>query len=74
MRYLMNTVIKPAILGTGIFTLFSGRTALAEAKGKVVHFPEDGSMGMLYVLDSDKVDTSTYDDWRVLCEATGDPR
>ena len=28
-------------------------------------------MGMLYVLDSNRVDTSSYDDWELLCEATG---
>ena len=72
MRYLTSTVVKLVILGIGMVALYSGRTAFAEAKGRIVHFPEDRSMGMLYVLDSEKVDTSSYDDWQVLCEATGD--
>lgn len=74
MRYLTSTVLKLVVLGIGIATLFSGPTALAESKERIVHFPEDKSMGMLYVLDSDKVDTGNgnYDDWQVLCEATGD--
>jgi Leucine-rich repeat (LRR) protein len=29
-------------------------------------------MGMLYVLDANQVDTSSYDDWKPLCEAIGD--
>lgn len=39
---------------------------------RIIHFPSDRSMGMLYVLDSNRVDTSSYDDWEPLCEATGD--
>ena len=72
MRYLTSTFVKLAILGTGMVTLYSGRTAFAESKERIVHFPKNRSMGMLYVLDSDKVDTSSYDDWQVLCEAAGD--
>ena len=39
---------------------------------RIIHFPTKQSMGMLYVLDANKVDTSSYDDWQPLCEATGD--
>ena len=56
MRYLTSTIVKLVVLGTGMVTLYSGRTAFAEAKGRIVHFPENRSMGMLYVLDSDKMD------------------
>jgi Leucine-rich repeat (LRR) protein len=60
------------VLGIGMVTLYSGQAAFAEAKERIVHFPEDRSMGMLYVLDSDKVATDNYDDWQMLCKATGD--
>ena len=39
---------------------------------RIIHFPTDQSMGMLYILDSNKMDTSSYDDWQPLCETTGD--
>jgi internalin A len=29
-------------------------------------------MGMLYMLDANKLDASSYDDWELLCEAKGD--
>lgn len=38
----------------------------------VIKFPSDRSMGILYVLDSIQVDTGSYDDWELLCEAMGD--
>ncbi len=72
MRYLVNTVIKLVFFVTGIVTLCSGQTAFANATGRIVHFPNEKSIGMLYVLDSDKADTNNYDDWQVFCEATGD--
>ena len=43
-----------------------------EAQERIVHFPKDKSMGTLLVLDMNDVDTSGYDDWQPLCEATGD--
>ncbi len=56
MRYLTNTFVKLVILGMGIVTLYSGQTAFAESKERIVHFPKNRSTGMLYVLDSDKMD------------------
>ncbi|MFC1637083.1 M56 family metallopeptidase, partial [Planctomycetota bacterium] len=38
---------------------------------RIICFPKDQSMGMLYVLDWDKLDTSSYSEWEPLCEATG---
>jgi internalin A len=43
-----------------------------QAGSHIIHFPPDRSMGMLYILDADRVDTSSYDDWEPLCEAKGD--
>lgn len=43
-----------------------------QTDSRTIHFPSDRSMGMLYVLDSNQVDTSSYDDWELLCEAIGD--
>ena len=47
--------------------------AWAERMGpRIIHFPSDRSMGMLYILDANQVDASSDDDWEPLCEATGD--
>ena len=71
MQYLTRSVVKFVVLGLCMVTFYSEHTTFAESKGHIVHFPENRSMGMLYILDSDKVDISNYDDWQVLCEATG---
>ena len=39
---------------------------------RVIHFPPDRSIGMLYVQDWDSLETSSYSDWEPLCEAAGD--
>ena len=72
MRYFKSSVLKSVIIYTFAVTLYSGQAVFAEAKERIVHFPKDRSMGMLYVLDSDKVDTSSYNEWEVLCETAGD--
>lgn len=44
----------------------------AEQSGsRIIHFPSDRSMGMLFVLDANNVDSSSYNDWQPLSEATG---
>ena len=43
-----------------------------QAGSRVIHFPPERSMGTLYILDSDQVDTSSYFDWELLSEAIGD--
>jgi len=40
-------------------------------QARIIRFPKDRSMGMLYMLDWDKFHTSTYSDWEPICEATG---
>ncbi|MGB2862833.1 MAG: hypothetical protein WBC05_05855 [Sedimentisphaerales bacterium] len=50
---------------------FATCAGVAQADSRIIHFPSDRSMGMLYVLDSNQVDTSSYDDWEPLCEAIG---
>lgn len=72
MRYLKSTVLKIVIIGASTATLCSGRTPFAEAQVRIVHFPSNRSMGMLYTLDWNLVDTSSYSDWKPLCEASGD--
>jgi len=72
MRYLTSTVVKLVILTAFMTTICSVQTAFAESKEKIVHFPKNRTMGMLYVLDLDKVDTSSYNEWEPLCEAAGD--
>ena len=52
--------------------LFFMSLVVSEAQERVVHFPKDKSIGMLLILDMNDVDTSSYDDWQPLCEATGD--
>jgi hypothetical protein len=52
-------------------TMYFEQMAFAEAKEHVIQFPEDKSMGILYILDSDNVDTSSYEDWQMHCEAVG---
>ncbi|UCC99590.1 MAG: redoxin domain-containing protein, partial [Phycisphaerales bacterium] len=44
----------------------------APGKSRILHFPGDRSMGMLFILDANKVDISSYEEWTPLCEATGD--
>jgi Leucine-rich repeat (LRR) protein len=43
-----------------------------QADSQIIHFPSDRSMGMLYILDVNKLDKSSDDGWEPLCEATGD--
>jgi len=47
-------------------------TGAEQADSRVIHFPPDRSIGMLYVLDWDRLETSSYSDWVPLCEAAGD--
>lgn len=42
------------------------------AGSRIIHFPSDRSIGMLYVLDRDKLEASSPSDWEPLCEAIGD--
>ena len=42
-----------------------------QTDSRIIHFPPDRSMGTLYVLGSNRVDTGSYDDWELLCEASG---
>lgn len=72
MRCFRNKVMRLIIIGTSLVALCSGRVVFAESQSRVVHFPTDRSMGMLYVLDANRVDKSSYDDWEPLCEATGE--
>ncbi|HUT47000.1 MAG TPA: hypothetical protein VMX36_11990 [Sedimentisphaerales bacterium] len=57
---------------TVVLFCFATCAGAERAGSRVIHFPPDRSMGMLYVLDANQVDTSSYDDWVLLCEATGD--
>jgi Leucine-rich repeat (LRR) protein len=55
-----------------VIALYSQRITLAEVKTRVVHFPKDRSMGILYLLDTSQSDTSESSDWERFREATGD--
>jgi len=57
---------------TVVLLCFATCAGAERVGSRVIHFPADRSMGMLYVLDWDKVDTSSSSGWKLLCEATGD--
>lgn len=70
---LMGSKIMKRVLIITIALLYNSMYVEAKQIGpRIVHFPENRSMGMLYILDLDKADTSSYDEWEVLCEATGE--
>ena len=70
----MRRVLDLAIVGMGVVTFCSQGRALAEAKTRVVHFPADRSMGVLYVLDWNLLNViqDAPPAWERLCEAAGD--
>jgi beta-lactamase regulating signal transducer with metallopeptidase domain/Leucine-rich repeat (LRR) protein len=41
-------------------------------QSRVLHFPRDRSLGMVMIADRNYLDTTSYDDWEALGEATGD--
>jgi hypothetical protein len=56
-----------------VMLLYIAVCAGAEQAGsRIIHFPLDRPVGMLYILDTNQLDTSKYDDWEPLCEAAGD--
>jgi Leucine-rich repeat (LRR) protein len=56
---------------TVVLLCFAACAGAEQADSRVIRFPSDRSMGTLYVLDSNRVDTSRYDSWELLCEASG---
>jgi Leucine-rich repeat (LRR) protein len=68
----IKDIIRLGILQILIILFYSTPNVQAEVKTHRVHFPSDRSMGTLYVLDWDRLETSSYSDWELLCEATGD--
>jgi len=42
------------------------------AQSRVLHFPRDRSLGMVMTVDRNLLDSTSYDDWEALGEATGD--
>lgn len=54
-----------------VLLCFAKCAGTEQAGSRIIHFPSDRSMGMLYILDANQVDTSKYDDWEPFCEATG---
>ncbi len=50
----------------------SACVAAEQVGAHIVHFPKERSMGMLYVLNANQIESYDYDDWEPLCEARGD--
>ena len=61
------------MIGVVVVAFCSQGRTLADANARVVHFPADRSMGVLYVVDSNLLDMEDASPpWERLCEATGD--
>jgi len=56
---------------TVVLLSFMAFAGAGQVDSHVIHFPSDWSMGMLYILDSNRVDSSSFFDWELFCEAIG---
>jgi len=55
-----------------VLLCFANYAGAEQIDSRIIHFPSDRSMGTLYILDANQVDTGKYEDWEPLCEAAGD--
>ena len=64
--------MRRSIWVTVVLLCLAPSIGAGRADSRVIHFPPGRSIGMLYVLDWDRLETSSYNGWEPLCEAAGD--
>lgn len=63
--------MRRSCLITVVLLCFVACTGAGRTSARIINFPSDRSMGMLYVMDWDKWEKRDYSAWKLLCEATG---
>ena len=72
MRFITNTFVTLLVIGSNGAVFCSEQSALGVAKARVVHFPKDRSLGVLYTRDSDVAGRESWQGWEELGQARGE--
>jgi len=72
MRYITSTFVALLIVVSGGVTFYPEQAAFGAAETRIVHFPADRSLGILYTRDSGVEGRKSWQGWEELGQARGE--